>query len=124
MSFTIWPGLYLEFVPIFSFFSALFWVLEATSETKHFVQLSCLCSWVLGVKRVELNICNTFKIDKIKFEANSHFRRFSASIFVKNYMNATSHSSGVMVNTTFSVMDKAIQGFKPSLNLCIRIVLN
>ena len=62
----------LGFESIFRFFSALVWVLEATSETKHFVQLSCLCSCGPGVKRVELKPCKAFKIDEIKFEANSH----------------------------------------------------
>ena len=66
------------------------------------------------MKQVELKSCKAFKTDKIKFEANSHLILYIT----------TSHSSGVMVNTTFSVMDEAIWWFKQSLNLYIRIVLN
>ena len=70
--------------------------------------------------------CKAFKIDKIKFEANSHLILdvFPPVFLSKIICIATSHSSGVMVNTTFPVMDKAIRGFKPNLNLYIRIVLN
>ena len=78
------------------------------------------------MKRVELKPCKAFKIDKIKFEANSHLILdvFPPVFLPKITCIATSHSSGVMVNTTFPVMDEAIGGFKPSLNLYIRIVLN
>ena len=78
------------------------------------------------MKRVELKPCKAFKIDKIKFEANSHLILdvFPPVFLSKIICIATSHSSGVMVNTTFPVMDKAMRGFKPSLNLYIRIVLN
>ena len=75
------------------------------------------------MKRIELKSCKAFKKDKIKFEANIHL------IFLPVFLSqticiATSHSSGVMVNTTFPIMDKAMQGFKPSLNLYRRIALN
>ena len=124
--FIIWAGLYLEFESIFSFFSVLFWPLETTSETRHFVYLSCLCSWVPGVKHIERKSCKAFKIDKIKFETNSHaiLDVFPPVFLSRIIYIATSHSSGIMVNTTFPVMNKAIWGFKPSLNLYIKIVLN
>ena len=65
-------------------------------------------------------------MDKIKFEANSHLILdvFSPVFLSKIICIATSHSSGVMVNTTFPVLDEVIRGFKPSPNLYIRIVLN
>ena len=70
--------------------------------------------------------CKAFKIDKIKFEANSHLILdvFPPVFLSKIICIATSHSSGVMVNTTFPVMDEVIRGFKSILNLYIRIVLN
>ena len=70
------------------------------------------------MKRVEPKPCKAFKIDKIKFDSNSNL---ILDVFT---CIATSHSSGVMVNTTFPVMDEVIRGFEPSLNLYIRIVLN
>ena len=78
------------------------------------------------MKRIELKSCKAFKIDKIKFDANIHLILdvFPPVFLSKIICIATSHSSGVMVNTTFPVMDKAMRGFKPSLNLYIRIVLN
>ena len=78
------------------------------------------------MKRVELKPCKAFKIDKIKFDANSNLILdvFPPAFLSKIISIATSHSSGVMVNTTFSVMDEAIWWFKQSLNLYIRIVLN
>ena len=78
------------------------------------------------MKRVELKPCKAFKIDKIKFEANIHLILdvFPPVFLSKIICIATSHSSGVMVKTAFSVMDEAIWGFKPSMNLYTRIVLN
>ena len=78
------------------------------------------------MKCIELKPCKAFKIDKIKFEANSHLILdvFPPVFLSKIICIATSRSSGVMVNTTFPVMDKAIRGFKAILNLYIRIVLN
>ena len=78
------------------------------------------------MKRIELKPCRAFKIDKIKFELNSYLVLdvFPPVFLSKIICTATSHSSGVMVNKTFPVMDEAIRGFKPSLNLYIRIVLN
>ena len=78
------------------------------------------------MKRVELKACKAFKIDKIKLEANKHLILdvFRPVFLSKIICIVTSHSSGAMVNTTFPVMDEAILGFKPSLNLYIRIVLN
>ena len=78
------------------------------------------------MKRVELKPCKAFKIDKIKFEANSHLilQVFPPVFLSKIICIATSHSSDVIVNKTFPVMDEVIQGFKASLNLYIRIVLN
>ena len=78
------------------------------------------------MKRVKLKPCKAFKIEKIKFEANS---QFILDVFLPVFLSrviciATSHSSGVMVNTTFLVMEEAIRRFKPSLNLHIRTVLN
>ena len=78
------------------------------------------------MKRIELKPCKYFEIDKIKFEGNNHLilNIFPPVFLSKIICIATSHSSGVMVNTTFPVMDEVIRGFKPSLNLYIRIVLN
>ena len=78
------------------------------------------------MKRAEPKPCKAFKIDKLKFEANSHLILdvFPPVFLSKIICIATSHSSGVMVNTTFPVVDEVIWGFKPSLNLHIRIVLN
>ena len=71
-------------------------------------------------------LCKAFKVDKIKFEANSHLILdvFPPVFLPKIICIANSHSSGAMVNTTFPVIDEAIWGFKPSLNLYIRIALN
>ena len=71
------------------------------------------------MKGVELKTCKAFKIDKIKFEANSHkiLDAFLPVFLSKIMCIATSHSSGVMVNTTFSIMDEAIWGLKPSPNV-------
>ena len=62
------------------------------------------------MKRVELKPCKAFKTDKIKFEANSHLILdvFPPVFLSKIICITTSHSSGVIVNTTFSVMDEAI----------------
>ena len=78
------------------------------------------------MKRVEPKTCKAIKIDKIKFDANSHLILdvFPPVFLSKIICIATSHSSDVMVNTTFPVMDEVIWGFKPDLNLYIRIVLN
>ena len=78
------------------------------------------------MKRVEPKPCKAFKIDKIKFEANSHLILdvFPPVFLSKIICIATSHSSGVMVNTTFPVMDEVIWGFEPNLNFYIRIVLS
>ena len=78
------------------------------------------------MRRVEPKPCKAFKIDKIKFEANIHLILdvFPPLFLSKIICIATSNSSSVMVNTTFPVMDEVIRGFKPSLNLYIRIVLN
>ena len=78
------------------------------------------------MKRVEPKPCKAFKIDKIKFEANSHLILdvFPPGFLLKIICIATSHLSGVIVNTTFPVMGEVIFEFKPSLNLYIRIVLN
>ena len=78
------------------------------------------------MKRVEPKPCKAFKIDKIKFDSNS---RLILDVFLPVFLSkiirvATSHSSGVMVNTTFPVIDEVIRRFEPSLNLYIRIVLN
>ena len=78
------------------------------------------------MKHIEPKICKAFKIDKTKFEANS---RLILDVFPPVFLSkiirvATSHSSGVMVNTTFPVIDEVIRRFEPSLNLYIRIVLN
>ena len=78
------------------------------------------------VKHVEAKPCKAFKTVKIKFDSNSHLILdvFFPVFLLKIIWIATSHSSGVMVNTTFPVMDEVIQGFELSLNLYIRIVLN
>ena len=78
------------------------------------------------MKCVELKPCKAFKIDKIKFEANSHLILdvFPPVFLSKIICIATSRSSGVMVNTTFPVMDEAMLGLMPSLNLYVRIVLD
>ena len=78
------------------------------------------------MKRVELKSCKAFKIDKIKFEANIHLILgvFPPVFLSKIICIATSHLSGVIVNTTFPVIDKAMWEFKPTLNLYKRIVLN
>ena len=78
------------------------------------------------MKRIELKSCKAFKIDKIKFEANIHL---ISDVFLSVFLSkviciAISHSSGVMVNKTFPVKDKAMRDFKPTLNLYIRIALN
>ena len=78
------------------------------------------------MKRVQLKPCKAFKIDKIKFEANGHLILdvFPPVVLSKIICIVSIHTSGVMVNTTFSVMDEAIWGFKLSLNWYIRVVLN
>ena len=78
------------------------------------------------MKRVQLKPCKAFKIDKIKFEANSHLILdvFPPVVLSKIICTVSIHTSGVMVNTTFSVMDEAIWGFKLSLDWYIRVVLN
>ena len=78
------------------------------------------------MKRAEPKRCKAFKIDKIKFEANSHLILdvFPPVFLPKIICIATIRSSGVMVNTTFPVMDEVVWGFKPTLNLHIRIALN
>ena len=65
------------------------------------------------MKWVELKPFKAFKIDKIKFEANSHLILDVLSpVFLSKVISiAISHSSGVMVNTTFPVMNEAIRGF-------------
>ena len=62
------------------------------------------------MKRVELKPCKAFKIDKTKSEANSHLILdiFPPVFLSKNICITTSHSSGVMANANFSVMDEAI----------------
>ena len=78
------------------------------------------------MKRVEHKPCKAFKIDKIKFDSNSHLILdvFPPAFLSKIICVATSHSSGAMVNTTFPVINELIRGFDPSLNLYIRIALN
>ena len=77
------------------------------------------------MKCVETKPCKAFKTDKIKFETSIHLILdvFPPVFWLKIICITTSHLSGVMVNTTFSVMDEVIRGFKPGLNLYIRIVL-
>ena len=72
------------------------------------------------MKCVELKPCKAFKIDKTKFEANSHLILdvFPPVFLSKIICIATSHSSGVMGK------DEVIRGFRPSLNLYNRILLN
>ena len=64
------------------------------------------------MKRVEPKPCKAFKIGKFKFEANSHLilDGFPPAFLLKNICIATSHLSGIIVNTTFPVMDEVIQG--------------
>ena len=64
------------------------------------------------MKRVEPKPCKSFKIGKFKFEANSHLILdvFPPAFLLKNICIATSHLSGIIVNTTFPVMDEVIQG--------------
>ena len=78
------------------------------------------------MKHVERKPCKAFKIDKIKFDSNSHLilNVFPPAFLSKIICVATSHSSGLMVNKIFPIMDEVIWGFEPSLNLYIRIVLN
>ena len=59
------------------------------------------------MKRVEPKPCKAFKIDKIKFDSNSHLiLDVFPPVFLPNIISvATSNSSGVLVNTTFPVMD-------------------
>ena len=78
------------------------------------------------MKHIEPKPCKAFEIDKIKFTANSHLiLDVFPPVFLSNIICiATSHSSGIMVNTTFPVMEEVIRGFKPSLNLYSRIALN
>ena len=70
---------------------------------------------------VEPNPCKAIKIDNIKFDANSHLiLDVSPPVFLSKIVCiATSHSSDVIVNTAFLIMDKMIRGFKPSLNIFI-----
>ena len=77
------------------------------------------------MKRVEPKPPTAFKIDKIKFDANSHLILdvFPPVFLSKVIYLATSNSSGVMASTTFPVMVEII-GFRPNLHLYIRIVLN
>ena len=78
------------------------------------------------MKDVEPKPYKAFEIDKIKFDANSHLILdvFSPVFLSKIICITTSHSRGVMINTTFLVIDEVIRRFKPILNLYIRIVLN
>ena len=78
------------------------------------------------MKRLEPKPSRDFKTDKVKFEANS---QLILDVFPLLFLSeiiciTTNHSSGVMVNTTFPVIDEVILGFKPSLNLYIKTVLN
>ena len=78
------------------------------------------------MKHVEPKPYKAFKVDKIKFEANSYLilNVFPPVFLPKITCIATSHSSGVMVNTTFPITNEVIRGLKRSLNLHIRIVLD
>ena len=78
------------------------------------------------MKRKESKPCKAFKIDKIKFDSNSHLilDAFPPVFLSKIIPVASSHANGILVNTTFPVMDEVIRGFEPCLNLYIRIVLN
>ena len=60
------------------------------------------------MKRVEPKPCKAFKIDKVKFEANSHLILdvFLVAFLLKIVFIATSYLSGVIVNTHFPVMDE------------------
>ena len=78
------------------------------------------------MKRVEPKPCKAFKRDKIKFEANSHLILdvFPPVFLLKIICIATSHLSGVMVNTTFPAMDEVIQGLKPEsvYQNCVKLI--
>ena len=78
------------------------------------------------MKGIEPKPCKAFKIDKIKSEANSYLilDAFPPVFLSKIICIAISHSSDVMVNTTFPVMNEVIRVFKPGMNLYITIVLN
>ena len=77
------------------------------------------------MKQVKPKPHETLKVDKIKFDANSHLiLDVFSCILSKIICISTSHSSGVMVIKTFPEMDEVIRGFEPSLNLYIRIMLN
>ena len=78
------------------------------------------------MKSIELKTRKALKTDKIKFDSNSHLILdvFPPVFLSKIICVTTSHSGGVMVYTTFPVMDEVIRGFEPSLNMYIRIVLN
>ena len=62
------------------------------------------------MKPIELKLCQALEIDKIKFKANSHLILdvFPQVFLSKIVCIATSHSSGVIVNKTFPVMDEVI----------------
>ena len=70
------------------------------------------------MKRVEPKPCKAFKKDKIKFDSNSHLILdvFPPVFLSKVIAVATSHSTGLMVNINFPVMDEVIRGLEPSLN--------
>ena len=70
------------------------------------------------MKRVEPKPCKAFKIDKIKFDSNSHLILdvFPPVFLSKVIVVATSHSTGLMVNINFPVMDEVIRGLEPGLN--------
>ena len=80
------------------------------------------------MKRVEPKPCKAFKIDKIKFEANSHLILdvFPPVFLSKIICIATGHSSGVTVNTTLSVMNEVIRGVqaKPEFVFrnCVKLI--
>ena len=78
------------------------------------------------MKSIELKTCKALKTDQIKFDSNSHLILdvFPPVFLSKIICVTTSHSGGVMVYTTFPVMDEVIRGFEPSLNMYIRMVLN
>ena len=81
-----------------------------------------------GLKRVEPKPCKGFKIDKIEFDANSDMILdvFPPVFWSKIRCIATSHSSGVMVNTNFPVMKEMIWGFpgKPEFvyQSCVKLI--
>ena len=58
------------------------------------------------MNRVEHNTCKAIKIDKIKFDANSHLILdvFPPVFLSKIMCITTSHSSSVMVNTIFPTL--------------------